>query len=242
MAEAGGARRRTTSSPSCRSRTAVRASSTSWRPRPDGTTVLATTTDPLGREVPGALLFADSDGRRTAYVESAQATGLHLLAADERNPAITSTWGVGLLLDAALREGAERVIVGLGGSGTNDAGAGCWPASAPAVPTTWRVGACAGGPARRRPQGDRRRARAVRERRAARGHRRRLPLLGLGASAVFAPQKGASPALAQALEGRSGGSPRSSSAATTPDVTSSPAPLRRLDRQPGAGRPGWATA
>ena len=61
----------------------------------EGKTVLTTAADPLGREVPATLLLVDGDdGTPTAYIESAQAAGLHLLEADERNPAITSTWGV----------------------------------------------------------------------------------------------------------------------------------------------------
>lgn len=91
---------------------------------PESQTLMVTVADPLGREVPAAVLLVDHDGGRTAYLESAQAAGLHLLAADERNPAVTSTWGVGQLLEAALSAGATRIVIGLGGSGTNDAGAG----------------------------------------------------------------------------------------------------------------------
>lgn len=58
----------------------------------------------------------------SAYVESAQACGLHLT--ERRAPEHASTYGVGQLVDAALDAGARRVVVGLGGSGTNDAGAG----------------------------------------------------------------------------------------------------------------------
>ena len=82
------------------------------------------TTDPLGREVPATLLLVDGEGGPTAYLESAQAAGLHLLAADERDPTRTTTLGVGTLLLAALDSGARRIVIGLGGSGTNDAGAG----------------------------------------------------------------------------------------------------------------------
>ncbi|WP_370518471.1 glycerate kinase [Nostocoides sp. HKS02] len=89
---------------------------------PQAQTLAATVADPLGREVPAALAVVDRDGHRTAYVESAQAAGLHLLDADERNPAVTSTWGVGQLLEVALAEGATRIVVGLGGSATNDGG------------------------------------------------------------------------------------------------------------------------
>jgi len=76
--------------------------------------------DPLARPTLGAYRL-DGD---TAYVESAQACGLHLLDPDERDPAVTTTYGVGQLVRAAAEAGARRVVVGLGGSGTNDGGAG----------------------------------------------------------------------------------------------------------------------
>src|SRR5690242_18055188 len=59
-------------------------------------------TDPLGREVPATLLLVDGAAGRTAYVESAQAAGLHLLAPDERDPTRTTSYGVGTLVLAAL--------------------------------------------------------------------------------------------------------------------------------------------
>jgi glycerate kinase len=79
-----------------------------------------TVRDPLARPVPGAVLLVQG----TAYVESAQACGLHLLAPDERDPMTASTYGVGQLIAAALDAGAARIVVGLGGSGTNDGGLG----------------------------------------------------------------------------------------------------------------------
>lgn len=79
-----------------------------------------TVTDPLGRPVPARLLRVDD----TAYLESAQATGLHLLAPGERDPLAATSYGVGVLITAAVETGARRVVVGLGGSATNDAGAG----------------------------------------------------------------------------------------------------------------------
>ncbi|MEO7752137.1 MAG: glycerate kinase, partial [Terracoccus sp.] len=79
--------------------------------------VLATvTTDPLGRDVPATILLVEDGGRRTAYIESAQAAGLHLLAPDERDPTRTSTLGVGRLIATAVEAGATRVVIGLGGS------------------------------------------------------------------------------------------------------------------------------
>ncbi|MDT5043681.1 MAG: glycerate 2-kinase [Actinoplanes sp.] len=78
------------------------------------------TVDPLGRPVAGEVLLVAN----TAYVESAQACGLHLLSEQERNPKITSSYGLGLLLAGAVEAGATEVVVGLGGSAVNDCGAG----------------------------------------------------------------------------------------------------------------------
>jgi glycerate 2-kinase len=64
------------------------------------------------------------ENRKTAIIESAQAAGLHLVPPTMRRPAETTTFGVGELIKHALFKGVARVIVGLGGSGTNDAGAG----------------------------------------------------------------------------------------------------------------------
>lgn len=85
-----------------------------------GELVSLTVTGPLGDPVPAAVLVSGA----TAYVESAQACGLHLVAPQERSPERATSYGVGQLVSAALDTGAERVVVGLGGSGTNDAGAG----------------------------------------------------------------------------------------------------------------------
>jgi glycerate kinase len=90
----------------------------------DGSTHSVITTDPLGREVPASVLLVPTQAGPAAYVESAQACGLHLLTPAERNPGRTTSYGVGALLEAALDLGATRVVVGVGGAGTNDAGAG----------------------------------------------------------------------------------------------------------------------
>ena len=207
---------------------------------PEGRSVLTTATDPLGREVPATLLVVDDDGRRTAYIESAQAAGLHLLAADERNPAVTSTWGVGHLLDAALREGAERIVVGLGGSGTNDGGAGMLACLGVGSAADLARGGLALADL---PDSGLKGLQDVRDRF---GGIELLiatdvdsPLLGLhGASAVFAPQKGASPAVAQALESALGRFMEvvSRTLPNSRDLLSGQP--RRLDRLPGAGAAG----
>lgn len=60
---------------------------------------------------------------RPPWSRPAEASGLALLEAKERNPLIASSYGTGELMLAAVRSGAKRIIVGLGGSATNDAGA-----------------------------------------------------------------------------------------------------------------------
>ncbi|MGW0433797.1 glycerate kinase family protein [Micromonospora sp. NPDC003197] len=92
----------------------------------DGRRLPVDTTDPLGRPAAGEVLVVDDpvSGGRTAYVESAQACGLHLLSATERDPKATTSYGLGVLVAAAVETGARRVVIGLGGSGTNDGGAG----------------------------------------------------------------------------------------------------------------------
>lgn len=88
-----------------------------------GDLLAVTVTGPYGDPVPGTVLVHEGRGR-TAYVESAQACGLHLVPAETRDPERATTRGVGELVAAAVDAGAEHVVVGLGGSGTNDGGAG----------------------------------------------------------------------------------------------------------------------
>jgi glycerate kinase len=136
-----------------------------------GTRVTALVADPLGRPALAAFLL---DGT-TAYVESAQAAGLHLLDPAERDPGVTSTYGVGQLVTAAVDAGATRVVVGLGGSATNDGGAGFVEAVGEHPRAVELVAATDVD----------------------------NPLLGpQGATAVFAPQKGATADQLPALEAR----------------------------------------
>lgn len=198
------------------------------------------TTDPLGREVPATILLVDDGARRTAYVESAQAAGLHLLAGDERNPTVTSTVGVGRLLLEALEAGATRVVVGLGGSGTNDAGAGLL--SALGVGTVQRLGRGGLALGATTPADvaglDEARARL-------RGIDLVIatdvdsPLLGLkGASAVFAPQKGASEEDAQRLENALGHFASVVARVRPPARDLLTGVAIRPEREPGAGAAG----
>lgn len=81
-------------------------------------------TDPLGRPVTAQWGLLGGQTEPMAVIETAAASGLHLLTLDERNPCLTSTFGTGELVRAALDAGVRRFIIGLGGSATNDAGAG----------------------------------------------------------------------------------------------------------------------
>lgn len=82
----------------------------------------ANVTDPLGRPIL-AQYGVLGDGK-TAVIEMAQASGLPLLSPDERNPLRATTYGTGQLLLAALDDGYDQFIIGLGGSATNDGGTG----------------------------------------------------------------------------------------------------------------------
>ena len=61
---------------------------------------------------------------KTAVIEVAEACGLHLVSVEKRNPMLASSHGVGELILAAVDEGAEHIIIGLGGSSSNDGGMG----------------------------------------------------------------------------------------------------------------------
>ena len=78
--------------------------------------------DPLGRPVE-AVWGALGDGT-TAVIEMARCSGLALLRPDERDPLTTTTFGVGQLMSIALDLGYRHLIIGIGGSATNDGGAG----------------------------------------------------------------------------------------------------------------------
>jgi glycerate kinase len=81
-----------------------------------------TVTGPLGTPV-RARWGILGDGK-TAVIEMAAASGLNLIPEGRRNPLITTTFGTGQLIRETLNAGVRKIIVGLGGSGTNDGGAG----------------------------------------------------------------------------------------------------------------------
>ena len=87
-----------------------------------GEIVPCTVTGPLGKPV--EAFYGAINGGETAIVEMAAASGLDLLTPEERNPLVATTYGLGELMLHAMDRGARNFIIGLGGSATNDAGAG----------------------------------------------------------------------------------------------------------------------
>jgi glycerate kinase len=160
-------------------------------------------TGPLGDPVEADYALVESPEGRLGVVEMARASGLALLAESRRDPSRTTTYGTGELLVAAARERPRRVLVCIGGSATNDAGAGLAQAVGIRLLDDDGEELPAGGAALRRLA-----------RIDARGVDPVLrgldvvvacdvdnPLTGpRGASAVYGPQKGATPAQVQALD------------------------------------------
>lgn len=78
--------------------------------------------DPLHRKIKASYLYSES--KKTAFIEMAEASGIRLLKNDEANPLQASTYGTGELIKDAIERGVEHIILGIGGSATNDAGMG----------------------------------------------------------------------------------------------------------------------
>lgn len=87
-----------------------------------GRIIECTVTGPLGEQVNG--FFGLMGDGKTAIIEMAAASGLHLVSPEQRNPMLTTSFGTGELILAALDKGVEHIIVGIGGSATNDGGIG----------------------------------------------------------------------------------------------------------------------
>jgi glycerate kinase len=87
-----------------------------------GTMIKVPVRDPLARTI-NSEFGISSDGR-IAFLEMATASGLQLLKKEERNPLLTTTLGTGDLIRHALDRGVEQIIMGVGGSATNDGGMG----------------------------------------------------------------------------------------------------------------------
>ncbi|WP_019135794.1 glycerate kinase [Cellulomonas massiliensis] len=193
-----------------------------------GRIVAVPTLDPLGRAVTGAVGVAPGG---VAVLEVASAVGLGLVRPDERDVLTGTSRGVADLVRAALDAGARRLLVGLGGSATNDGGAGLLVGLGARLldaggrhvdPSPGALGGVAAVDL----TGLDRRLRDVRVELACDVT---SPLLGpSGASAVFGPQKGASPQQVEELE---------RALATLADALEQAAG-RRVRDVPGAGAAG----
>lgn len=88
----------------------------------DGKIYPVTVTGPLGTPVEASLgILGDGE---TAAIEMASASGIHFVNKETKNPLVTTTYGTGELIKAALDQGVRKIIIGIGGSATNDGGAG----------------------------------------------------------------------------------------------------------------------
>lgn len=88
----------------------------------NGEVYLQKVVGPLGNEVEGKYgILGDGE---TGILEMASASGIHLVPKEKRNPLITTTYGTGQLIKACLDYGVKRLLIGIGGSATNDGGIG----------------------------------------------------------------------------------------------------------------------
>ncbi|RSX58489.1 glycerate kinase [Bifidobacterium samirii] len=157
--------------------------------------------DPLGR--PAVAEYGMLGDGATAVIEMAAASGIHFVDETTRNPLVTTTYGTGQLIVRALDDGARTIILGVGGSATNDGGAGMAEAlgvrflDADGEPIARGGGALdrlatidMGGIDPR-----------IAETRILIACDVTNPLVGpTGASAVFGPQKGATPEMVEVLD------------------------------------------
>jgi glycerate kinase len=166
-----------------------------------GEHLTANVTDPLGAPITATYGYVAAT--RTAVIEMARSSGVELIARQARNPLLTTSYGSGELINAALARGAQRILIGMGGSATVEGAAGCLQALG--VRLLDRAGADI-------PRGGAGLAHLARIEAAA--TRQRLagvdlvllsdvsnPLVGeRGAARVFGPQKGATPAMVEQLD------------------------------------------
>lgn len=167
----------------------------------NGKKIEATVKGPLG--TPLKAYYGVLGDQVTCVIELASASGLHTIKRNERNPLITTTYGTGQLIKEALNQGYRRFIVGLGGSATNDGGAGLLQALGAKMLTHGSKEIGFGGGELQHvhqiclQQFDER----IQESTFLIASDVDHPLVGEnGASFVFGPQKGASPSIVQKLD------------------------------------------
>ncbi len=157
--------------------------------------------DPLMREI-GSFYGITGDGS-TAVIEMASASGIELLAPSERDPWITSTYGTGQLIADALKRGVKTILMGIGGSATNDGGRGMAEALGVRFPnsdhrSSGRGGGSLGEVNQIRMEGLNPRIKDISILVACDVSN---PLTGpKGASSVYGPQKGADPEMVRKLD------------------------------------------
>lgn len=166
-----------------------------------GEIVWQTVTGPLGEPV--TAFFGILGNGQTAVIEMASAAGLPLVPPERRDPRITTTYGVGELILAALDRGCRRFIIGIGGSATNDGGAGMVQALGASLLTSDGTPIARGGAALAtlaQISTDTLEPR-LRECAVEVACDVNNPLCGpMGASAVYGPQKGATPEMVLQLD------------------------------------------
>lgn len=166
-----------------------------------GSIVRLTVTGPLGKPVDA--FYGLSGDRHTAFIEMAAASGLELVPTAQRDPRVTTSYGTGELIANALDRGVKHIIIGIGGSATNDGGSGMVQAlgaqlldaknreighGGGALPQLARIDITELDP-------------RLKQCRIEVACDVTNPLLGeKGASAIFGPQKGATPELVQQLD------------------------------------------
>lgn len=163
--------------------------------------VEATVHDPLCRPIKARYGVAGTG--KLAVIELAEASGLSLLQASERNPLVTSTYGTGELIRHALDAGYRDFVICLGGSGTNDGGAGMLQALGMKLLDGGGMDLGAGGAnlAQLAAIDDSAFDHRIEGSRFVIAGDVRNPLCGAsGASAIYGPQKGASPEAVQLLD------------------------------------------
>jgi glycerate kinase len=166
-----------------------------------GKLLTAAVLDPLGNAI-NAHYGVLGDGV-TAVIEMAATSGLTLVPSNKRNPLVTTTCGVGQLIKAALDHGCRKLIIGVGGSATNDGGAGMAQAlgakllNADGVQIGWGGGALKNLASIDASELDSR----IAETETVVACDVNNPLTGArGASRVYGPQKGATPEMVEVLD------------------------------------------
>ncbi|BBP44903.1 glycerate kinase [Thiosulfatimonas sediminis] len=154
---------------------------------------------PLGKKVKAA--FAWQAHSNTAMIEMAQASGLPKVRLDERNPLQTHTYGTGQVIQAALDKGAQKIVLGLGGSATNDGGVAALQALGVEVVDAERLPVGLGGQVLKSIARIDKIPEALNQVEWVLACDVTNPLLGAnGATAIFGPQKGLQPQQFELLE------------------------------------------